>query len=107
MTNLTIQDLDGISYMHLNFVDYYSNTSQAGFLINLSKNGFWANQTVNGEKEDLILLQKAIPKLISGKFTTYEYKSVIDERLTIKFQNNDLGLFLSFAYLKIGILHLN
>lgn len=100
MTSLTIQDLNGISYMHLNFVDYYTNTSQVEFLINLNKNGFWANQSVNGEKEDLILLQKALPMLISGNFTTYEYKSMIDERLIIRFQNNDLGLFSVTCILK-------
>ncbi len=49
MTNLIIKDIDGISYMHLNLVNYYSNTSQVEFLVNLSKNGFFANKTVYGK----------------------------------------------------------
>ena len=91
MTNSIIKDIDGISYMHLNLVNYYSNTSQVEFLVNLSKNGFFANKTVYGEKEDLILLQKALSKLISGENITYEYKSMIDEHLSIKFQRNVTG----------------
>lgn len=100
MTNLIINDLDGISYMHLNLVNYYSSTSQIEFLVNLSKNGFFANKTVYGEKEDLILLQKALSKFISGENITYEYKSMIDEHLSIEFQRNVAGSISVICILK-------
>lgn len=100
MTNLIIKDIDGISYMHLNLVNYYSNTSQVEFLVNLSKNGFFANKTVYGEKEDLILLQKALSKLISGENIIYEYKSMIDEHLSIKFQRDVTGNIAVICILK-------
>lgn len=43
---LTIMDMDGMSYIHLELIDFYNYLDQFTFSINLNKSGFCANKAM-------------------------------------------------------------
>lgn len=91
MMKLTIMDVDGVSHIHLELIDFYNYTDQFTFSINLNKSGFWANKVIIMEREDLILLRKSLSVFAFGKSLTYECKPMIDEHFIINFQSDVEG----------------
>ena len=88
---LTIMDMDGMSYIHLELIDFYNYSDQFTFSINLNKSGFCANKVIRMEREDLLLLRKSLSRYTFGKSLIYECKPMIDEHLIINFQSNTDG----------------
>ena len=88
---LTIMDMDGMSYIHLELIDFYNYSDQFTFSINLNKSGFCANKVIRMEREDLLLLRKSLSRYTFGKSLIYECRAMIDEHLIINFQCNADG----------------
>lgn len=92
MSEFIIRDCSGHPCVYMDIIEYDIDIYQLKYRVSINYKEFTAKEIVYNELVDLEMLNEALSEMSIKETSSYEYKPMIDEHLTICFNKTAFGI---------------